>query len=561
MAKISNISAAVKAAIKKRSAFVLPNNPTAAGWSAEDIRKVLYKPIIDATWSMIAELDRLINDINEMGAFDDLDTIITDDSDLLVGSEGLLYEMNGTELCVRGYRSVSEFLKIPGRVKYDGKFYHVGSIGERAFIANTDIVELDVPSSITYIGSQAFYGCSMLKKVTFHGNNLFGTNVFSRKVDFFVPEEHFERYANDLSYVGGNIYSFPTIANNAANIKGLRSSVAFSINLKVEANTAYIVLLNKSGEEISRAEIDLTVTEARLSTELRGRIENIEGTAYTDVIYNKTTGELTFITPSGIEESIFLPLPDGSRGDPGKSAYEIAVENGFSGTEAQWLDSLRGGPGSPGPKGEDGAPFMVSKVYSSVAAMNAGYKTDGLPVGAFAVIDTGNVEDEENARLYIKGEKVYEFITDLSGAEGIQGPPGSSITVASVQESNVDGGSNIVTFSDGNKLTVRNGNKGSSVGIASVTVSTSAGGTNVVEFTDGNTLEVKNGANGTSVTVKKVTESSEDGGSNIVEFSGGTTLTVKNGSKGEKYVLTDTDKAEIVGMVIASLPIAEGGSF
>ncbi len=38
----------------------------------------------------------------------------------------------------------------------------------------------------------------------------------------------------------------------------------------------------------------------------------------------------------------------GSPGDPGKSAYEIAVENGFTGTAAEWLESLVGSPGDPG---------------------------------------------------------------------------------------------------------------------------------------------------------------------------------------------------------------------
>lgn len=28
-------------------------------------------------------------------------------------------------------------------------------------------------------------------------------------------------------------------------------------------------------------------------------------------------------------------------GAPGKSAYEIAVENGFKGSEQEWLDSLK----------------------------------------------------------------------------------------------------------------------------------------------------------------------------------------------------------------------------
>ena len=38
-------------------------------------------------------------------------------------------------------------------------------------------------------------------------------------------------------------------------------------------------------------------------------------------------------------------------GDPGASAYEIAVQNGFEGTESEWLDSLKGSPGDPGDDG------------------------------------------------------------------------------------------------------------------------------------------------------------------------------------------------------------------
>ena len=38
----------------------------------------------------------------------------------------------------------------------------------------------------------------------------------------------------------------------------------------------------------------------------------------------------------------------------GKSAYEVAVENGFSGTETEWLASLKGEPGAPGAPGKDG---------------------------------------------------------------------------------------------------------------------------------------------------------------------------------------------------------------
>ncbi len=38
----------------------------------------------------------------------------------------------------------------------------------------------------------------------------------------------------------------------------------------------------------------------------------------------------------------------------GASAYEIALKNGFTGTEAEWLESLKGKDGLPGKDGQDG---------------------------------------------------------------------------------------------------------------------------------------------------------------------------------------------------------------
>lgn len=46
----------------------------------------------------------------------------------------------------------------------------------------------------------------------------------------------------------------------------------------------------------------------------------------------------------------------GEKGDPGESAYEIAVRNGFEGTEQEWLESLIGPQGPKGDKGDKGDP-------------------------------------------------------------------------------------------------------------------------------------------------------------------------------------------------------------
>lgn len=73
-----------------------------------------------------------------------------------------------------------------------------------------------------------------------------------------------------------------------------------------------------------------------------------------------------------------------------------------------------------GPAGD----FKISKVYASVAEMNRNFATDGLPEGALVVIETGNVEDEDNAKLYVKGSNSYEYLTDMSGSQGVRGPQG-----------------------------------------------------------------------------------------------------------------------------------------
>ncbi len=45
---------------------------------------------------------------------------------------------------------------------------------------------------------------------------------------------------------------------------------------------------------------------------------------------------------------------DGKPGEDGKSAYEVAVDNGFEGSEEAWLESLKGEPGEPGEGGGGG---------------------------------------------------------------------------------------------------------------------------------------------------------------------------------------------------------------
>lgn len=103
----------------------------------------------------------------------------------------------------------------------------------------------------------------------------------------------------------------------------------------------------------------------------------------------------------------------------GTSSANLKGDKGDKGEQG-----VQGVQGEQGPKGDKGDPFSISKVYTSVNAMNSGFATDGVQEGGFVVIETGNVNDADNAKLYIKGTTKYEFLTDLSGAQGIQGPQG-----------------------------------------------------------------------------------------------------------------------------------------
>ena len=59
----------------------------------------------------------------------------------------------------------------------------------------------------------------------------------------------------------------------------------------------------------------------------------------------------------------------GVAGQRGKSAYEVAVDNGFTGTEKEWLESLKGKDGKDGVNGTSGTSEAVSLSFPSIKNM------------------------------------------------------------------------------------------------------------------------------------------------------------------------------------------------
>ena len=64
--------------------------------------------------------------------------------------------------------------------------------------------------------------------------------------------------------------------------------------------------------------------------------------------------DVTFSEPKEMSADFGEIQAVGTGGENGLSAYEIAVKNGFEGTEQEWLESLHGEDGKDGQPGKDG---------------------------------------------------------------------------------------------------------------------------------------------------------------------------------------------------------------
>ena len=121
---------------------------------------------------------------------------------------------------------------------------------------------------------------------------------------------------------------------------------------------------------------------------------------------------ITIVDADGETSATLHNGANGEKGTDGKSAYQIAVEQGYQGSESDWLSSLKGDKGEKGNTGAKGNPGQDGAEGKSAYAI---------------AVEHGYEDSEEKWLLSLKGEKGdtgERGEKGDTGDRGLQGVPG-----------------------------------------------------------------------------------------------------------------------------------------
>ena len=121
---------------------------------------------------------------------------------------------------------------------------------------------------------------------------------------------------------------------------------------------------------------------------------------------------ITIVDADGETSATLYNGANGEKGTDGKSAYQIAVEQGYQGSESDWLSSLKGDKGEKGNTGAKGNPGQDGAEGKSAYAI---------------AVEHGYEDSEEKWLLSLKGEKGdtgERGEKGNTGDRGLQGVPG-----------------------------------------------------------------------------------------------------------------------------------------
>lgn len=148
---------------------------------------------------------------------------------------------------------------------------------------------------------------------------------------------------------------------------------------------------------------------------------------------------------TAIEEADFT----GPQGEPG--GYYIPAVQQTSDNELQFTFT---------PSSTD-MPAVEAATVALPASENTGVAVDLTGYATEEWVEEGYQPKGDYLEDTALADAVNEALDQAKASGAFDGADGTSVTVESVSESTADGGSNVVTFSDGTTLTVKNGSQGS----------------------------------------------------------------------------------------------------
>ena len=132
--------------------------------------------------------------------------------------------------------------------------------------------------------------------------------------------------------------------------------------------------------EISALQTTVNQNKLELDQKLSEKLESDDLSDYAQKIDLDDYAKTNWVN----EQLDKIEHPESAKGDPGKSAYEIAKENGFEGSEEKWLESL---------KGQDGESIEGKSAYE-------------------IWLEQGNTGTEEDFLNSLKGEGIDQSVLD-----------------------------------------------------------------------------------------------------------------------------------------------------
>lgn len=145
------------------------------------------------------------------------------------------------------------------------------------------------------------------------------------------------------------------------------------------------------------------------------------------VVQTSETATATNTNESIITTETTIISPVVSSGAQGPQGRQGATgPQGNIGATGVGLQGIQGIQGATGVKGDTGQGFTIAKTYSNLADLMSDTSPSGVIPGSLALIDTGNIVNSESNRLYIWTGTAYNFLSDLSEAQSVIGPQGST---------------------------------------------------------------------------------------------------------------------------------------